>query len=66
MPRPSPLQRTALSIVLSFAAAATIVAFPPVTGDATAATATAAAMADGRKSGEHGIAAMDRRSDSAP
>jgi hypothetical protein len=64
MPRPSPLQRTALSIVLSFAAAATIVAFPPVVGDATA--AAAAAMADGRKSGEHGIAAMDRRSDSAP
>jgi hypothetical protein len=62
MPRPSPLQRTALSIVLSFAAAATMVAFPPVAGDAT----VAAAMADGRKSGEHGIAAMDRRSDSAP
>jgi hypothetical protein len=47
----SPFQRTALATVLSLVAAAAIVFQPPA--------------GNGRKSGEHGIAATDGRSDSA-
>jgi hypothetical protein len=57
MPLSSPFHRTLLATVLSLLAAATIVTYPPATGSAV--------PADGRKSGEHDIAAMDGSGDSS-